>query len=130
MVAVVGALATVITAVLARQSKSLKAVRDQVENSHIDESGQPYNLRDNIDENQAEVLNALGRVERELVGMKKDIGRLDDRDLAHGKHHERVDGKLDQLDTKLDTHLEQTREHVDRIDALERKDNTWKSLSR
>lgn len=122
-IALVGAVQVITLALIGKVAKDGSRTRNQVENAHIDESGEPYNLRDNIDENQAELLTAIGRVEREQSGMKRDIGRLDDRDVEHGKHHERVDEKFERLTNKveatnrnLSTHLEWAHKIVDDLE--------------
>ena len=81
-VAVLGVLGTLVTTLggvaVTVINKKLRTVTDHVQNSHKDPvTGEAYNLRDNIDDNQREVL-------AELRGMRKDIGRLGDRDVQLG----------------------------------------------
>lgn len=86
----VTASSVVLAALVARQSKQVKEVRAQVANSHILPNGEPYNLRDNIDHNQAAVLG-------EIRGIKRDIGRLDERDIQRTVEMRYMNQKLDGL---------------------------------
>lgn len=86
IIATVGVISTplsgVLIAIVAKQGKVVRKVRDQVENSHVDPiSGEPYNLRDNIDDNQNEVLVELKELRGELKGVRRDVGRVDSRTL-------------------------------------------------
>ncbi|WP_449281263.1 hypothetical protein [Leucobacter sp.] len=105
MVAIVGlagvittAIATVLVAMIQHQRRELKAVKDQVTNSHILPNGQPYNLRDNIDHNQAAVM-------AEFRGMRRDLGRLEARVFRTEEKLDRVDEKQDEVAEKLGAHL-------------------------
>ena len=99
------AMSGVVIAILHRQTKTVGKVRDHVENSHIGLDGKPYNLRDNIDDNQAAVLS-------EFRGIRRDLGRIDGRVIALevGRHEDR---------RALETHLDWSRGQEDRIDGLE-----------
>lgn len=75
-----------------RAKKATKVVQDQVANTHVLPNGEPYNLRDNIDHNQAAVLG-------EIRGMRRDIGRLDQRDIQRGIEMREMHHKIDELGT-------------------------------
>lgn len=98
-IAVIGCVGVVTTAIcgvlvakVTKQNKSIAAVKDHVANSHLLANGQPYNLRDNIDDNQAQILNAISRVEANVNGVQRQVGR--------------VETRLDSTIAKVDRHLE------------------------
>ena len=98
--------------------------RKQVENDHEN------NLRDNIDDNHDQTLYAVTNVnklvtelKRIISGIQKDVGRLYDRDLQDNARNDRINKKIDDIDDKLDTHLQQTTQKLSRIDAIERHIN-------
>lgn len=95
-IALIGALQVVVLGVLGKVATDSSRARKQVENSHIDPNGMPYNLRDNIDANQYAVM-------AELRGVRRDVGRLDARDIERGR-------EIREMDTRLDEHLEWSRE--------------------
>ncbi|QIK61790.1 hypothetical protein G7068_16115 [Leucobacter viscericola] len=110
------ALSGIVIAMLSRQHKSVKSVREQVENDHKLPGGAPYNLRDNIDANQTAVMS-------EIRGLRKDVGRLDNRDIARGE-------EIRELSRTLGQHLdwshgwkskqaEATHEIADRLEDIE-----------
>lgn len=75
-----------------RTKRSTEAVKEQVANSHLLPNGEPYNLRDNIDHNQSAVLG-------EIRGIRRDIGRLDQRDIERGREMREMHAKIDELGT-------------------------------
>lgn len=96
--------------VIAKSSASAKrnsaAAREHVENSHIDRiTGQPYNLRDNIDNNQSELL-------REIRGVRIDLGRVDTRLIA-------VEAETRVMRHELSDQAERSRNQGDRLGSLE-----------
>lgn len=108
-------------ALIGKNARDSSRSRKQVENAHFTPDGKVYNLRDNIDDNHHEVLNAIGRVERDLAGAKKDIGRLDDRDLANHKFRDLTTKRVEYVATKLDKHLEWSEKYVRELE--ERREN-------
>lgn len=113
-VAIIGAIQALTLGFVGKISRDSSETRKEVKNDH------KTNLRDDIDTNHRQVMGVVQRVEAEVSGMKKDIGRLDDRDLEHGRHHNRVDGKLASIRADLSDHLAWSREYVE---AQERKQN-------
>lgn len=105
-IALIGGLQAVTLGLLGLSVKHGKDTKDQVKNTHT------INLRDDLDEKHRRQMQAIARIEGEMSGVKKDVGRLDDRDVEHGKHHERVDRKLDEFGGRLNDHLRWSREFV------------------
>lgn len=109
-VVIVAALGT-LSVILGKQNKTLRTVRNHVENSHIDRStGQPYNLRDNIDDNQNELL-------REIRGLRIELGRVDQRVIAVDQRVASVDSDLRTVRTEFHEHIEWSRDQEDRVDS-------------
>ncbi|SDQ04861.1 hypothetical protein [Leucobacter chromiiresistens] len=92
MQGVVVALISKVTIDARRTKRSTEAVKEQVANSHVLPNGEPYNLRDNIDHNQLAVLG-------EIRGIRRDIGRLDQRDIERGREMRELHVKIDELGT-------------------------------
>lgn len=86
--------------------EKLERVRAQVENDH------DTNMREENDERHHEIIASVQRVQDEITGVKKDVGRLDRRDIERG-----VD--IRDLTKKLDRALEQGDANEDRIENLE-----------
>ena len=85
------------------QSATLEVVRDQVQNSH------GTNLRHDLDrviEAVTRTEAAVGYVADEIKGIRKDIGRLDSRDLedaADLRHtRDRLNRRIDDLERTID----------------------------
>ena len=104
IIALIGAAQAVLVVVLGkisldlrRNKKSTEEVKEQVSNSHIMPDGTLYNLRDNIDNNQAAVLNSQATVLAEIRGVRRDVGRLDLRDINRGEEMQEINRKLDAL---------------------------------
>ncbi|WP_017793889.1 DUF2746 domain-containing protein [Leucobacter salsicius] len=105
-IAIIGAFQAITLLVLQRVVRNTAATKEdtaevkrEVKNDHT------TNLREEQDERHDEVMDAMR-------GMKKDIGRLDDRDVENLRHRRQLDGKFDALDTKFDEHLAWSREYV------------------
>ena len=73
-----------------RTKRATEVVQEQVANTHLLPNGQPYNLRDNIDHNQTAVIS-------EIRGIRRDIGRLDQRDIQRGIEMREMHHKIDEL---------------------------------
>ena len=108
-VAIIGVIGGIITVIVQQrrqrkhttaQAKTLEIVRDQVQNSH------GTNLRNDIDV-----------VLSELRGLRKDVGRLDDRDLERGRDMRDLRQAVTEIDKKLDDHLDYSRTLVEQGDA-------------
>lgn len=112
-IAIIGCAQAIMLAMLgmiAKSSASAKkdsaAAREHVENSHIDRmTGQPYNLRDNIDNNQNELL-------REIRGVRIELGRVDQRAIA-------VEADVRQVRAELGQQIAWSRGQEGRIDSQE-----------
>ena len=115
LLGVVGTLVTTLGGIaVAAINRRLKTVTEHVQNSHVDPTtGKAYNLRDNIDDNQRVLTDAVARLEAsigyvasDVKGLRRDIGRLDQRDIEDAAE------------------LRETRKQVNqRIDNLERTIN-------
>lgn len=100
-----------------RAAKDSARAREHVENSHVTASGEPYNLRDNIDDNQNELL-------REIRGVRVELGRVDTRVIA-------VEGDMRKVRDDLSRHIDWSREEEDRTDGIQRRVGTLEdTLSR
>ena len=123
-VAVLGFFGIIVTTLggiaVARTNKQVKVVKEHVQNNHIDpRTGEAYNLRDNLDDNQRAVLQRLDYIMRQQSGMQKDIGRLGDRDMQLGD-------ELRDINRKLEKHLDWSADWSDDIEKTVnplRKDN-------
>ena len=92
---VVGPIATIV--VTARLSGRVKAIRsdvavtkEHVANSHVDEHGEPINMREEQDRYQAELVGKLNEIQSTQRGQARDIGgiraemrQLREADLEH-----------------------------------------------
>lgn len=99
IIACVGVISTPLSAVLlalvSKQGKVIRKVRSHVENSHIDAAtGEPYNLRDNIDNNQNETL-------KEIRGLRRDIGRVDTRVIGVENDFRKLRDDLDEMEDTI-----------------------------
>ncbi|QXG07716.1 hypothetical protein [Curtobacterium phage Penoan] len=54
----------------------------QVSNNHVDGDGNPINMREELDERHAELLEAVAQVAGSVRGVQRDLGRLDSRVIA------------------------------------------------
>lgn len=104
IIALIGASQVILVALIGkisidtrRNKKSTEEVKEQVSNSHIMPDGTLYNLRDNIDNNQATVLSSQATVLAEIRGVRRDVGRLDLRDINRGEELQDINRKLDDL---------------------------------
>lgn len=99
IIACVGVISTPLSAVLlalvSKQGKAIRKVRSHVENSHIDAAtGEPYNLRDNIDNNQNATL-------KELRGLRSAIWRVDTRVIGMENDFRKLRGDLDDIEDTI-----------------------------
>lgn len=106
------AISGVLLALITRQRRDVRAVKSHVENDHKWPDGSPINLRDNIDANQNAVMGAIAAVASDLRGVRRDVGRLDSRDLERGR-------EMRALADRFEKHLNDAEEAVDRIGNLE-----------
>ena len=118
---VVTTLGAIAVAKLNAQMKTTKqevsVVKDHVQNSHINpQTGEAYNLRDNIDDNQREILARLDYVVRQQSGMQKDIGRLGESDLQRRGEMRDTRNDVTQLRRDLGAHIEKAAERVDELE--------------
>ncbi|MDH6181806.1 septal ring factor EnvC (AmiA/AmiB activator) [Microbacteriaceae bacterium SG_E_30_P1] len=58
-------------------AKDASAARSQVQNSHT------KNFRDDHDDKHTAVMSAIARVESDIRGVRRDVGRLADADVRH-----------------------------------------------
>src|SRR5690606_26710291 len=112
-IAIIGSFQVVLVALISKISRDTRraknaaeAAEEQVANSHTLPSGETYNLRDNIDHNQSAVM-------AELRGVRRDIGRLDTRDIERGR-------EIRDLTHKVDKHLEWSAAWSDEREAADR----------
>lgn len=66
-----------------RISVDTRRTRDQVENNHFGEDGEPINLREEADHRHNENSEKLDRVLEELTRLRKSVGRLWERADKH-----------------------------------------------
>lgn len=87
-VAVIAAVQGIMLAVLGKVSKDSSLTRKEVKNAHTN------NLREELDERHAEQMG-------ELRGIRKDIGRLDKRDIDRGAEIRDLRRKTDSQDDRI-----------------------------
>ncbi|PRI10909.1 hypothetical protein [Leucobacter massiliensis] len=109
MVAVIGAAQVVLAALIGkisfdtrRAKKAAESAEEQVANSHTLPTGETYNLRDNIDHNQAAVM-------AEFRGMRRDLGRVDSRTIDLGR-------EIGEVRRTLNKHLDDSAEWREEIE--------------
>lgn len=98
-VAIIAAVQGVVLALIGKVARDSSITRKEVKNSHA------TNLREELDDRHHEQM-------AELRGIRKDVGRLDERDIERGREVRRIDAKVDSLGGKLGEHLEWSREYV------------------
>ena len=99
LVAIIAGVQAVVLALIGKVARDSSVTRREVKNSHS------TNLREELDSRHHETMS-------ELRGIRKDVGRLDDRDVERGRDVRRIEAKLDD-------HIVWSREQEDRIDGLE-----------
>lgn len=107
------AIASLLTAIFTPIVNNLVAVRKQVQNSH------ETNLRDDLDDKHDETSSLLRQIlatQKEhggaIVGIRQDLRQLRVVDRDTGRDVAEVRGTVQDLDKKLDEHLEWSREYV------------------
>ena len=90
-----------------KMSDKVERIREQVENSHS------TNLRDELDQDREEARRRHEELIDTLKGMKRDIGRLDLKDIERGKD-------IRALSSKIDDHMEWSREWVHTAETRDR----------
>lgn len=100
----------VLIALVARQHKTVERVREQVENSH------GTILRDDVDEIRA----AVEGVADDLRGLRKDVGRLDRRNIEDGVDRRLIASKVDRVGEKVDAHLVWSHDYVNDRERADR----------
>lgn len=102
-----------LTGRLASVDDKLERVRAQVENSHS------TNLRDDLDRDRKAAEKRHEEVLEEMRGMKKDIGRIDTREIDLGRELRDTRNEVGSVRRELTEHIEWSRAQEDRIDNLE-----------
>ncbi|KKI16365.1 MULTISPECIES: DUF2746 domain-containing protein [unclassified Leucobacter] len=122
IIGVLGVISTaasgVVIAILTRQHSTVKRVDEQVTNSH------GTNFRHDLDvvRDEGRVVGAaVDRIERAVAsiigdvrGIRRDVGRLDDRDVERGR-------EMRALAQRFEKHLDDAEEAVERIDEHDTK---------
>ena len=78
-------LVTTVTAIVfgARLNGKVNAIKYQVENNHLDENGNPINLREEADERHGENSSKLDTILEEIKSLRGSVKRLWARDTKH-----------------------------------------------
>ena len=100
-----------------KHSSAIEVVRSQVQNSH------GTNLRDDLDVIRS-LIEAQGEKQDSLAsdvrGVRKDIGRLDERDIERGRDLRAVTSKLEIVAGEFAAHQRQAERDHDRLSDIER----------
>lgn len=88
-----------------KQNKRVKRIQDQVENNHVDELGNPINMREEQDVRHEENTNSL-----KIIMLKQD--RINEK-------IDRTNEKIDHVNRKVDTLFSRVGINNGRIDDLE-----------
>lgn len=103
VVAIIGGIITIVT-LLVQTKGHAKRADTQVSNNHVDEHGEPINLREEADQRHAELLGVVDNLAGDIRGMRRDVGRIDTRTHA------------------LRTDLTDLRQKVDRVEDTQQQD--------
>lgn len=99
------ALLAVVTARLSSRVKSMRhdvaVTKDQVANDHVDDEGNPINMRVEQDDRHDEIMTTLGEVKKDIGGIRHDIRTLYSADAEQVRQTNRDRERIDAMEKTI-----------------------------